>query len=127
MEVRQLKRGTYIVLNEKPYLIKEIQSVVVSSHSGTKTKLELEGVFDGDRRTTTLSPHENMETVEIIRRLGQIISKSEGGLQVMGMDSYDTFDAEIAKELLETLAEGDEVTYVEFRGAKRVVERRETQ
>jgi len=126
MEVRQLKRGTYIVLNEKPYLIKEIQSVVVSSHSGTRTKLELEGVFDGDKRTTTLSPHENLETVEIIRRLGQVISKSEGGLQVMGMDSYDTFDAEIAKELLKTLAEGDEVTYVDFKGARRVIEKRES-
>ena len=114
------------MLGEKPYLIKQIQSVVVSRHSGTRTKLELEGVFDGDKRTTTLSPHEDLGTVEIIRKLGQVISKSGAAVQVMGMDSYETFDAEVAKDLLKTLAEGDEVTYVEFRRARRVVEKRET-
>jgi translation elongation factor P/translation initiation factor 5A len=96
--------------------------VVISRHSGTKIKVELEGVLEKSKKLLTLSPHEEIEKIEIIRKHGQILSISGSIAQVMSMDDYRTFDACVQEELLKEIKEGDEVTYVEFEGVANVVE-----
>lgn len=124
MEISKLGKGRCILIDDRPYRIIDTKAVVISKHSHTKTKLDLEDVFSGDKTTKSMSPHDNVKEVDIPRKKGQLISKLNDVVQVMDMVSYNVFDAQIAKELAQEVAEGDMVTFVEYNGAARVIDKR---
>jgi len=125
--INELNRGECLVYKGTPYRIEEIKSVIVASHSHAKTKVTLVNVFDkSDRQTLTLPHSEKVENVEIIRRHGQFVARLEKGRgQVMDLHSYEIFEAEISEEIEKELNEGDEVTFVEFKGKAMITEKRE--
>jgi translation initiation factor 5A len=127
IEIRQAKKGTHIIYMDKPYRVEDTKSVVVSRHSHAKTKVTLVNIFNKDDRQTLSLPHsEQVEDVKIIRKHGQYIAKlAPGRGQVMDMRDYAIYEAEIPEELDSKIKEGDEVTYIEFRGRCKVVEIRE--
>ena len=122
MEISKLAKGKCILYNEKPYRIKDIKSVVVSKHSHTRTKVELEDIFTGAPLSLNLSPHENVREVDIPRKHGQFIARiGDDIVHVMDSFSYETFDAAIEEELLEELTEGDEIIFVDYDNVKKVI------
>ncbi len=125
IEVKKLSRGNYIAHKGEPYRIKKSYLVVVGTHSHTKTKIEMEGLFSGRKETVTLSSHERVEDIDIIKRHGQLISKMGDRVQIMSMDNYEMIDAEVQPGILNEINEGDDITYVEFHGNARVIEKRE--
>jgi translation elongation factor P/translation initiation factor 5A len=42
----------------------------------------------------------------------------------MDLVSFETFDASVDEALLQELTEGDEITFVEFQGSVKVIEKR---
>jgi len=126
IEVKKLRKGDYILHKDKPYRVRSIGTKVMGSHSHTITKIELECLLDGSRDTITKSGHERVEDVEIVKRLGQYISPvSDGRIQAMAMDNYDVFEAEVLPEAMPQLKQGGNLTFVEFKGRKIVLEARE--
>ncbi|RMF89589.1 MAG: hypothetical protein D6733_06010 [Methanobacteriota archaeon] len=127
IEIRQAKKGTHIVYMGKPYRVEDIRSVVVSRHSHAKTKVTLVNVFNReDRQTITLPHSEQVEDVKIIRKHGQYIARlGPGRGQVMDMRDYSIYEAEVPEDIDSKIKEGDEVTYIEFRGRSMVVEIRD--
>lgn len=123
IEAKKISKGTYIEYEDKPYYVHKAQSMVVSRHSHTRVKLDLISVLDRDKRSITVAPHDKLKDIEIIRRHGQFITHSGKNLgQIMSMDTYETFDAEIPDEIASQISEGDEVTYVEYGELPKVVE-----
>jgi translation elongation factor P/translation initiation factor 5A len=123
IEVKKLKKGDYIVYKEKPYRIKKIEQKVISRHSHTVTKIELEGILDKSREILTKGGHEKVEDVEIIRKLGQYISPmKENHVQIMSLDNYEVFEAEVLPEFMPKLTDGCNITFIEFKGRKMVIE-----
>ena len=45
MEISKLGKGRCILINDRPYRIIDTKAVVISKHSHTRTKLDLEDVF----------------------------------------------------------------------------------
>jgi translation elongation factor P/translation initiation factor 5A len=125
MEISKMGKGKCIIMDGRPYRIIDIRNVVVSKHSHTKTKVDLEDVFTGSKITKTMPTHENFREVEIPRKKGQLIAKIEDKVHVMDTISYETFDAEIDKDLLKQLTEGDEITFVQFGGFSKVINKRD--
>lgn len=118
-------KGRCIVFNNRPYRIREIKNVVVATHSHTRTKVEIEDVFTGEKKSLNLSPHDSIKEVEILRKRGQFIARTGDNLiHVMDLVSFETFDANVDNSLLQELQEGDEVTFVEFEGFVKVIEKR---
>jgi len=124
IEIREAKKGSSILYNDKPYRVEDIRSVVVSKHSHSKTKVTLVNVFDkSDRQTLTLPNAESVEDIQIIRKHGQYIADLGSGRgQVMDMRDYGIHEAEIPADLREKIKEGDEVTYIGFMGRSMVLE-----
>jgi len=125
IEIKKLSKGSYIAHKDEPYIIRDIKSVIIGTHSHAKIKAEIEGLFSGKKETLSIASHERVEDVEIIRAHGQLIAKMGESVQVMSMDDYSVFDAEISPELLSAVSEGDDVTYINFKGRVRVIEKRE--
>jgi len=124
IEIKQLKKGDYVLHKGEPALITSIGLVVTGTHSHGKMKVQVRGLFSGTGDSFTLPLHERVQDVEIIRKLAQLIAKNPDNVQVMDMQSFETITAEADKGLMQELSEGDNVTYVEFEGRARVIEKR---
>ncbi len=122
--IKQLRKGNYIVYKNEPCLIKETATVVTGTHTHTKVKISLQGLFSGTNDIFTSSPHDTAEEIQIIRKEGQLISKGQDKIQIMDMRSYETFDSEADEELFNELKEGDMVTFIDFNGRFKILERR---
>lgn len=122
--IKQVRKGDYIIYKNEPCIIKETVNVVTGTHTHTKVKVSLKGLFSGTNDIFTMSPHETVEDIEIIRKEGQLISKLQDKIQVMDMRTYETFDSEADKELFDELKEGDSVTFIDFNGRFKILEKR---
>lgn len=119
-----MKKGEFVVQDKEPYFVEKAKSVVVGSHSHTKMKIDVVNMFTGEKRALSVPTHEDFEKVEVIRKHGQFISKTgKDKGQVMDMKEYGVLDAEIKEGL--TLNEGDEVTFIDFKGRAMILEKRE--
>ena len=104
--------------------VEKAQSVVISRHSHSKMKIDIVNLFSGEKRVLSVPNHEELEKADVIRKHGQFISKTgDGRGQVMDMKDYGVLDAEI-KDGVE-LKEGDEVTYIDFKGRATIIQKRE--
>jgi translation initiation factor 5A len=123
IDIKKVRPGDYILFKDEPYRVIKNQIVVTGTHSHAKNKLDMQGLFNGKYETVVLPPHERLDDVEIVRKRAQLISKQGETVQIMDLVSYETFDTAM-NDALKELNEGDEVTYIEFRGMATVLEKR---
>ncbi len=124
IEAKHLKKGSYILHNEEPCRVKQANIVVTGTHSHTKIKLVIVNIFTGIAYDFTLPQHKMIPDVEIIRKHGQIVSKTGDIYQIMDMRTYETLDASADTELAESITEGNGVTFIDYAGKARIVEKR---
>lgn len=122
--VKDLEKGDYFVYRAEPFKVLKKENVTFSTHSHTKVRVEVQGLFSNNKETLTMLPHATVNDIVIQQKRAQLIAKSAGKAQIMDLVSYETLEADIDAELLNNLAEGDEVTFVEFEGKVRVLEKR---
>ena len=67
---------------------------------------------------------DRVDIVEIIKKEGQVVSKTDDKVQIMDNVSYETLDGTAPKELLNELNEGDQVTFIDFNGNIQILEKR---
>jgi translation initiation factor 5A len=123
IEIKKVRPGDYILFKDEPYRVIKNQIVVTGTHSHTKNKLDLQGLFNSKYETVVLPPHERLDDVEIVRKRAQLISKQGESAQIMDLVSFETFEAAM-NDALKEINEGEEVTYIEFRGMATVLEKR---
>lgn len=121
---KELKAGNYIKLNNEILKVTRKEVVAFGTHSHSKTKLFLQGLFSKGEKSVNMNHHDAVEMVDVIRKEGQVISKLSDKVQLMDNVSYETLDADIEPELLLELNEGDIVTFINFEGKAMVLEKR---
>ncbi len=121
--VKELKRGDWVLHNGEPYRVERKETVPVGTHSHSKIRIEMVSLY-GKKDSVLKKPGDVMEDIEVIRRRGQVISKTDKDVQIMDLVSYETLNADIDEELLEKINEGDEVSFAEIKGIVRVLDKR---
>ena len=122
----ELERGTYFIYNNEPVRVLRKELVAYGTHSHSKLKIYFQGLNEKSERTINFHHTDKVEIVDIVRKLGQVISKANNKIQVMDMVSYETFDANAPSDLFLELNEGDNVTFIELKGNFQVIEKRES-
>ncbi len=120
----ELEKGNYFILNGEPVKISRKEVISVGTHSHTKLKFYVQGLREKGERQVVFSHTDRVEKVDIMRKQGQIISKTGNKVQVMDAVSYETLDANIPREFEEELNEGDNVTFVELNGTVEILDKR---
>ena len=123
-EAKELKSGQYIRYNNEVLKVVRKEVVAFGTHSHSKTKLFLQGLFSKGEKSVNLNHHDVVELADVIRKQGQVISKVNDKVQVMDNVSYETVDADAEEGLLGELNEGDSVTFIDFEGNAKVLEKR---
>ncbi|MBU0628609.1 MAG: hypothetical protein KKC75_05435 [Nanoarchaeota archaeon] len=124
VQAKELKPGNYIRINKEILKVIRKEVVACGTHSHSKTKLFVQGLMSKGEKNFNFAHGDNLEVVEIMKKEGQVISKMPDKVQIMDVISFETIDADADRELLESLNEGDSVTFISFEGNTRVMEKR---
>jgi translation initiation factor 5A len=120
-QVRDLQEGHYVMIDEEPCVIKSYSTSKPGKHGSAKARVEGKGVFDDQRRSFSLPVDAKIQVPIIERKQGQVVSKtSDTVVQVMDLDTYETFDMKIPEEM--GVEEDENLIFLEGMGQRRVVE-----
>jgi translation initiation factor 5A len=119
-EVRTLKVGRYMIIDEEPCKIMSISTSKPGKHGEAKARIEAVGIFDGQKRSV-VHPVKHKVGVPIIdKRTAQILAIMGDNVQLMDMDTYETFEMPIPEEFKGQLQPGSEISYLEALGRRKI-------
>lgn len=121
VEVKTLKVGKYVIINDEASKITSISTSSPGKHGAAKARVEAVGIFDNQKRTFVKPVDAKCDVPMIDKRLGQVLALMGGDVQLMDMETYETFEIEIPEELKGKLNEGAEVDYIVAMGNKKVM------
>ncbi|MFH0868487.1 MAG: hypothetical protein V1831_04185 [Candidatus Woesearchaeota archaeon] len=120
----ELKKGSYFIYHGEPVCVVRKEIVVCGTHCHSKLKLFIQGLNKKGERSINMQHIDKVEVLDIIKKTGQIISKSADKVQIMDTVSYETLDAIAPKELIDELNEGDEVIFVNLNENNQILEKK---
>lgn len=115
-EVRQLKVGRYVVVDEEPCKIIDITTSKPGKHGASKARIECVGMFDGVKRSMVAPVTEKCKIPMIDKRKVQILNISNNQAQVMDMETYQNFELPVSESEKAALSPGAEVLVMEAMG-----------
>jgi len=111
VDVGSLKVGSYVIVDDVACGVKSIQISKPGKHGSTKARVEAVGLVDEQKRIFIKPTSDRVEVPIIEKRNAQVLSLHENKVNVMDMETYETFDLKIPEELNEQIKEGDQVLY----------------
>ena len=120
IDLKKIKKGNYIIHENEACIIKAVQTL--PSENNPVIKLELEGLFSGKHYSSHILTSQNIQEANLIRKCGTIVSKKNNKIEIMDIQTFETFKANINPELLEKAQEGDNVTFVHSDTSTRILE-----
>jgi translation initiation factor 5A len=119
---KELKEGKYVLIDDIPCRIVEIESSKPGKHGAAKMRITAIGVFEGQKKTLLTPGDADVDVPIIDRKTVQIMSVSGTTAQVMDSKTYEIYDINIPAELVAAAAPGKEAEILESMG-KRMMER----
>ena len=119
VNMRDAKPGTYIVIEGEACKVNSMTKSKPGKHGAAKVRLEAVGLFDGKKRVLLKPADANIDSPIIEKKKAQAISISGNIVQLMDLETYETFETSIPDEFKSKLtsgSEGLEVLYWKFAG-----------
>ena len=121
VEVKTLKVGKYVILDGEASKITSIQTSSPGKHGAAKARVEAAGIFDGQKRTLVKPVDAKCDVPMIDKRVGQVLALMGKDVQLMDLESYETFELPIPDELKKDIVEGAEVDYIIALGKQKIM------
>ena len=122
-EVRQLKEGGYIVIDDEPCEIISISVSKPGKHGAAKARIDAIGIFDGQKRSIVQPVTAKVYVPIVERKRAQVISVMGDVVQLMDLETYETFELQIPEELKDKIEPGKEIVYIESLGKRKIAEK----
>ena len=121
VEVKTLKVGKYVILDGEASKIVNIQTSSPGKHGAAKARVDAIGIFDGQKRNIVKPVDAKIDIPIIDKRTAQVLALMGSDVQLMDMETYETFEVPIPDELHNDLVEGAEVGYIVALGNKKLM------
>jgi translation initiation factor 5A len=119
-EVRTLRVNRYMIIDDEPCKIMSISTSKPGKHGESKARIEAIGIFDNQKRSI-VHPVKHKVGVPIIdKRTAQIVSIMGDNVQLMDLETYETFEMRVSDEFKGKLQPGNEISYLEALGRKKI-------
>ena len=120
-EVRELKVGRYVLIDEEPCKIQSISTSKPGKHGEAKARIDAVGIFDEQKRSV-VHPVKHKVGIPIIdKRSAQILALMGADVvQLMDLETYETFDMPIPEDLKGQLQPGKEILYLQAMGKRKI-------
>jgi translation initiation factor 5A len=119
-EVRELRVGRYIIVDDEPCKIMSISTSKPGKHGEAKARIEAIGIFDKQKRSIVHPVKHKVGVPMIDKRQAQVLAIIGTEVQLMDMETYETFNLPTPDEFKEDLLPGKEINYVEALGRKKI-------
>ena len=119
-EVRELKEGRYMLIDEEPCRILSIQTSKPGKHGEAKARIDAVGLFDGSKRSVVFPVKHKVQVPLIGKRQAQVLSMTESEVQLMDLETYETFNLPLDAETKAQVTPGSEVQYLDAMGKRRI-------
>ncbi|MEW6722735.1 MAG: translation initiation factor IF-5A [Candidatus Micrarchaeota archaeon] len=117
---KELRIGGYVLVDDVPCKIVEIESSKPGKHGAAKMRITAIGVFESQKKTL-LSPGDADVDVPIIERKNvMILSVSGNSAQVMDQQTNEVYDLAVPADLASAAAPGKEAEIIEAMGRKKM-------
>ncbi|SNQ62338.1 translation initiation factor IF-5A [Candidatus Methanoperedens nitratireducens] len=120
VEVRSLKEGKYVLIDEEPCIIKSMTHSKTGKHGSAKSRIDAIGIFDGTKRSIIAPVTDKIYVPIVERKSGQVISVSGGVAQIMDMADYSTLELKIPEDLKGKIEAGKEISYLISMGKMKI-------
>jgi translation initiation factor 5A len=119
-EVRELKEGRYMIIEEEPCRILSIQMSKPGKHGEAKARIDAVGLFDGSKRSVVFPVKHKVQVPLIGKRQAQVLSMTDAEVQLMDLETYETFALPLDAELKGSLSPGTDIQYLDAMGRRRI-------
>jgi translation initiation factor 5A len=120
-EVRELKEGRYIIIDNEPCKILSIQTSKPGKHGEAKARIDAVGIFDGGKRSVVFPVKHKVQVPVIDKRSAQVLAITGNEVQLMDMQTYEQFSLPIDDEMKSQIETGKEIQYVEAMGKRKIM------
>jgi translation initiation factor 5A len=121
-EVRELKVNRYVLIDDEPCKIVSISTSKPGKHGEAKARIEAIGIFDGQKKSIVHPVKHKVQIPMIDKRKGQVLSIMGEEVQIMDLDTYETFNLHMQDEYKDQIEAGQEIMYLEAMG-RRIITR----
>jgi translation initiation factor 5A len=119
-EIRNLKVNRYVIIDEEPCKIVSISTSKPGKHGEAKARIEAIGVFDGQKRSIVKPVKHKVHVPIIDKRSAQVLAIMGDNVQLMDLETYETFEMPIPDEYKDQLESGKEIQYLNALGRKKI-------
>jgi len=122
-----LKPGNFIIIDNEPCKIVEMSKAKTGKHGSAKAHVVAIGLFSKSKKTLVAPVDQQVEVPIIEKRVGQVIADMGDMIQLMDMETYETFEVEkelIDEKIRDKVQPGVEVEYWVIMGKRMVVRTR---
>ncbi|NYT11140.1 MAG: translation initiation factor IF-5A [Methanomassiliicoccales archaeon] len=119
-EVRELKVNRYVLIDDEPCKIVSISTSKPGKHGEAKARIEAVGIFDGQKRSIVHPVKHKVQVPMIDKRKGQVLSIMGEEIQIMDLDTYETFNLPMQNEYKGQIEAGQEIMYLEAMGRRMI-------
>ncbi len=122
-ELGDLKEGSFIVIDGEPCRIVEMSKAKTGKHGSAKAHVVAIGIFSGTKKTLVAPVSQRVEVPVIDKRTAQVIAITGDTLQLMDLETFETFEVEMPKEedVRSKIETGAEVEYWEVMGRRKIM------
>ena len=119
-EIRNLKVNRYIIIDDEPCKIVSISTSKPGKHGEAKARIEAIGVFDGQKRSIVKPVKHKVHVPIIDKRSAQVLALMGDNVQLMDLETYETFEMPIPEEYKNQLESGKEIQYLNALGRRKI-------
>jgi translation initiation factor 5A len=119
-EVRTLRVNRYMIIDDEPCKIMSITTSKPGKHGEAKARIEAIGIFDNQKRSIVHPVKHKVGVPMIDKRTAQIVALMGDNVQLMDLETYETFEMRIPEEYKGKLQPGNEISYLEALGRKKI-------
>lgn len=119
-EVRELKEGRYMVIDDEPCKIVSISTSKPGKHGEAKARIEAIGIFDGNKKSVVYPVKHKVQVPIIDKRQAQIVAIMGAEVQLMDLETYEMFHLPITDEVKDDLKPGSDILYLVAMDRKKI-------
>ena len=102
----EAKSGANIIIDGMPCTVRSMDVSKTGKHGHSKCRFEAIGMINGQKKVFVVPGHDKLEVPLVEKKKGQVLSKSDGKVSLMDLESFETievpcYDQEVFEELEE--------------------------
>lgn len=124
IDAGSLKVGSYIVIDEVPCKVVEMDKSKPGKHGSAKVRIVAIGLFDGVKRSIVVPVDQKVEQPVVEKKSAQVIALTPQSIQLMDLSSYEVYEVpkdNVEPSIIDKLSTGVEVEVWEVLGHRRLV------